>query len=356
MLSFGERLKQARVACGLSLRELAERVDVSPMSLSKYENGQTRPGPDVRVRLSEVLGVKPGFFTRPHQVQLECVAYRARRKLGSKARESLQAQVGEFLERYMEVEGIFGTGDRETFAWPECCRQEVSSLGDAGAVADGLRREWHLGEDPIGNLCEALEDHGVKVVLLPGTPPEFDGFSCLANGVTPVVVSRWDDELPGDRQRFNLAHELGHLLLGERVTGDLDLEKACHRFAGTLLVPDVAVLREVGPRRGWVPPKELFLLKHKWGLSMSAWLYRMRDLGVVSPSEYEVTMRQFRKQGWHLREPGEQYPAERTERFYRLVERAVAEDLISMSRAGDFLNKPLYQVREELGWPEVSAV
>jgi Zn-dependent peptidase ImmA (M78 family) len=223
-------------------------------------------------------------------------------------------------------------------------------------VAECLRQEWHLGVDPIGNLCEALEDRGLKVVLLADTPAEFDGFSCLASGTVPVVVSRHDDSVPGDRQRFNLAHELGHLLLKDRVPDGIDLERVCHRFAGAFLVPRASVLMEVGPQRGWVPPKELFLLKHKWGLSMSAWLHRLKDLGVISASEYEVTMRRFRKQGWHLREPGEQLPPERTVRFYRLVERAVAEDLISMSRAGDFLNKPLYQVRNELGWPEVSVL
>ena len=356
MLSFGERLKQARVARGLSLRQLAEGVSVSPMAVSKYENDQARPSAEVRGRLSGVLGLKPGYFTRPEQVRLECVEYRARKRLGSKARASLEARVGEFLERYLAVESVFGPDEVPTFAWPEGCHRRVSTVEEAEEIAACLRREWHLGEDPVGNLCETLEDHGVKVVLLPDAPPEFDGFSCLANNSAPVVVSRWAPDLPGDRQRFNLAHELGHLLLKDEVAEGLDLEKVCHRFAGAFLVPQVSVLAEVGTRRDWMPPKELFLLKHKWGLSMAAWLRRLSDLRVISAREYELAMRQFRQQGWHLREPGEQLEPERTERFYRLVERAVAEDLVSMSRAGDFLNKPLYQVREALGWPEVEAL
>lgn len=352
MLSFGERLKQARVAAGLSARHLAERVNVSPMAVSKWENDQMRPAAEARLKLAEVLGLKPGYFTRPGQVGLVCVEYRARKRLGSKAKASLEARVAEFLERYLAVEGVFDPGRLPTFAWPESARRRVAVLADAERLAEDLRTEWDIGVDPIGNLCELLEDHGVKVVLLPDAPPEFDGFSCLTDARVPVVVSRWSEDLPGDRQRFNLAHELGHLLMKDAVADDLDLEKACHRFAGAFLVPKSSLLQDVGGSRGWIPPKELFLLKHKWGMSMAAWLYRMRDLGVISASEYELSMRHFRKQGWHLREPGEQLEPEKTERFYRLVERAVGEDLISMSRAGDFLNKPLYKVREEIGWPE----
>lgn len=356
MLSFGERLKQARVARGLSLRQLAERVGVSPMALSKYENDRVRPSAGVRQRLCEVLGVKPGYFTRPQQVTLECVEYRTRRRLGAKARAAVEARVAEFLERYLAAESIFEPGRLPVFSWPRCCERSIESVDDAEEVAEGLRQEWELGVDPIANLCEALEDRGLKVVLLPDAPADFDGFSCLANGTVPVVVSRQGDDLPGDRQRFNLAHELGHLLLKERVAEGLDLERVCHRFAGAFLVPRESVLMEVGPRRSWVTPRELHQLKHKWGLSMAAWLHRLKDLEVISASEYETSMRQFRRQGWHVREPGEQYPPEGTQRFLRLVERAVAEDLISVGRAGDFLNKPLYQVREELGWPEVSVV
>ena len=352
MLSFGERLKQARVARGLSLRELAEKVGVSAMSVSKYENDRTRPSPEVRARIAEALGVKPLYFNRPEQVDLDCIAYRTRRKMGSKARQSVEARVAEFLERYLTLESIFDPDRLPTFTWPECCNRRVESLADAEEAAEGLRQEWRLGTAPIGNLCEALEDRGVKVVLLPEAPAEFEGFSCVANGSVPVVVSRQADDLPGDRQRFNLAHELGHLLLADKVSERLDLEKAYHRFAGALLVPGDAVLMEVGPQRSWVAPKELHSLKHKWGLSMGGWLHRLADLGVISASMYDQTTRQFRKQGWHLREPGTQYGPEQPHRLQRLVERAVAEDLISVGRAGDFLNKPLYKVREELRWPE----
>ena len=95
---------------------------------------------------------------------------------------------------------------------------------------------------------------------------------------------------------------------------------------------------------GSISMGELRSLKHKWGSSMSAWIRRM--------AEYTSVMKDFRVNSWLKREPGEQLQPEKTERFERLVKRAVAEDIISMGRAADFLNKPLSEVRRELAWPE----
>ena len=357
MQSFGERLKQARVASGLSLRLLAERVGLSAMAISKYENGQMMPSSDVLIRLSQSLGVKPGYFSRPLQVEVRCPAYRKHSRMTKTAAGMVEGHIQEFLERYLTAEEVFDPDGLPVFKWPKSCSGMLGSVAEAEKWAEGLRKDWGLGHDPIANLCEALEDHGVKVILLGNVDGHFDGYSCWANDSVPVVASRLDG-VPGDRQRFTLAHELGHLLFEKHVAEGVDLEQACHRFAGAFLVPAESVRQEVGDHRGRIEFKELHLLKHKWGLSMGAWHHRLRDLGVISESQYLSVVRTFRANGWHKLEPGDAVPQERTTRFERLVERAVAEDIISVSRAADLLNKPLIEVRREMGWPkpEVAAL
>ena len=86
---------------------------------------------------------------------------------------------------------------------------------------------------------------------------------------------------------------------------------------------------------------ELHLLKHKYGLSMPAWVYRAKDLGLISPSAAASFFRYFRQQGWHREEPGDPYPSEEPQRLKRLVLRALAEDLITESRAAELLGRPL---------------
>jgi len=356
MQSMGERIKQARIAAGLNLRELAERVGVSAMAISKYENGQMAPGSEVLIRLGDALGVKVGYFRRPLQVEVQCPAYRKHSQVTKKAQGMIEGRIKEFLERYLAAEEVFGPDRMPVFQWPPSCGGTLRSVEEADEWAEGLRNDWGLGHDPISNLCETLEDHWVKVILLAEVDEKFDGYSCWANDVVPVVACRMAKDLPGDRQRFTLAHELGHLLLEKHVAEGVDVEKACHRFAGAFLVPQAAVEQEVGKSRGRIEFKELHSLKHKWGLSMGAWFHRLSDLNVITSNQYQIIARQFRANGWHKKEPGEQVEPEQTERFERLVERAVAEDIISVSRAADFLNKPLIEVRRQMGWPKAEAV
>ena len=352
MVSIGERIKQARIAAGLSLRELAERVGVSAMAISKYENGLMVPGSDVLIRLGNALGVKVGYFLRPVQVDVQRPAFRKHRCVTKRVQGMIEGRIKEFLERYLAAEDAFGPDTMPVFVRPDSCSGTLQSVEDAETWAEGLRAAWGLGNDPIANLCETLEDHGVKVILIEDVDEKFDGYSCWANEVVPVVACRMGDDLPGDRQRFTLAHELFHLLLADHLGEGVDVEKACHRFAGALLVPRVAVEQEVGRRRGRIEFKEAHSLKHKWGLSMAAWFHRLADLGIISANQYRTIARQFRKNGWSKREPGTQVEPEHTQRFERLVERAVAEDIISVSRAADFLNRPLIEVRREMGWPK----
>lgn len=355
MQSFGERLKQARLAAGLSQRALAEHVGLSAMAISKYENSQMSPGSDVLLRLARALNVKVGYFNRPLQVAVEAPAFRKHSRLGKKKEAAIEGQIIEVLERYLAVEEVFDPGQLSHFEMPDACKGKIRQAAAAEDVAEQLRKEWGLGEDPIANLCETLEDQGVKVILLEGIDNGFDGYSCWANGTIPVVVSRFASDLHGDRQRFNLAHELGHLLLEDMVSGDADHEKVCHRFAAAFLVPRRAVAQEIGSDRDAIYFEELHSLKHKWGLSMSAWLRRLADLEIISQSEYQISMRMFRKHGWHREERGRQVEPEQTGRFQRLVQRAVAEDIVSVSRAADFLNRPLIEVRRGLGWPAAGA-
>jgi len=262
---------------------------------------------------------------------------------------AIVGQVQEWLERYLEVESLFGEPHR--FALPRDLERRVASLDDVERVALALRRRWDLGLGPIESLVEVLEAQGIKVGLVEGHD-DFDALTLWANGEIPVIVVKRG--LPGDRQRFNLAHELGHLVL--ETTGGVDTEKAAYRFAGAFLVPAPTARLELGAQRQSLSLYELHLLKHKYGLSMQAWIYRAKDLHILSQAAAERLFRRFRREGWHRREPGDPIPPEEPGRMKRLVLRALAEDLISESRAAELLGMPLErfwheEARQHDGFP-----
>jgi Zn-dependent peptidase ImmA (M78 family) len=195
-----------------------------------------------------------------------------------------------------------------------------------------------VGLDPIEGLLEVCEDQGIKIGLVNGHK-DFDALTLWANHDIPVIVLRRD--IPGDRQRFCLAHELGHLVL--QPVEHVDPEKAAHRFAGAFLAPRPAVEFELGSKRHSISLYELHLLKHKYGLSMQAWIYRAKDLEILSKTAAAQMFKRFRQQGWHHEEPGDALPPEEPQRFKRLVMHALCEGIISQARAAELLGVSLSQ-------------
>lgn len=327
-MSIGERIRGARAMAGLSQRAVANAAGVSAMAISKYENDQDIPGSSVLIRLARALDVKVEYFFRETKVQLSAPVYRLRHPLPEKEQIRIREQVQEWIERYLDVESLFNE-ERLYGPLPEW---SVNSLEEVENVAAALRKQWKLGNDPIENLIVLLEDRGVKVMLVDGHDA-FDALTLWANGDIPVIVVNRD--VPGDRQRFNLAHELGHILI--RSVGDLDEEKVAHRFAGAFLVPSEVAEFELGKQRKVLGMNELALLKQKYGLSMNAWIYRAKDLGILSEENAGRLFTHFKKNGFNREEPGKQLELAEPQRLKQLVDRALAEDMISRSRADELL-------------------
>jgi Zn-dependent peptidase ImmA (M78 family) len=108
------------------------------------------------------------------------------------------------------------------------------------------------------------------------------------------------------------------------------------------------VRKELGERRKHISLYELHLLKHKYGVSMQAWLYRAMELGILPKPVAERYFREFSGRGWRITEPGDQLPPEVSTRFNRLVMQALEEGVISEARAAELLGKPLARLGEEI--------
>jgi len=341
-VNIGNRIRQARVAAGLSVRDVAKTVGVSRNAIYRYERGEIMPRASVLVGLAGAFGVDIEFFFRRTQVELCASAYRKRSRLGKKQQESIEARITSGLETYLSVEDLF----------PERIGAEfhvdlgaIKSVSDAESAADRLRDLWDLGSDPIDSVIFALEEHGVKVVVLDKVEG-FDGFSCYANHTIPVIAI--PAGMAGDRQRFTLAHELGHLVLYG--SDQRDIEKAAHRFAGAFLAPAKVVIGELGEKRSRLDLTELHILKQTYGMSMQAWVRRAYDLGIISGSYYKALCRTFGSRGWRKEEPGQPLPEEKPVRMLLLVHRAVAEGLLTPTAAEEILEHkrmPEVEINEE---------
>ncbi|MEX0900341.1 MAG: XRE family transcriptional regulator [Gammaproteobacteria bacterium] len=342
-----ERIAVARRAAGLTTRQLGEAAGVSAMSISKYENGKATPASDVLLRLASALGVRTEYFFRSKTVELRELEFRKHPRLPKALQRKIEANATDQMERFLELAELVPAEAIKGSGLPRVRARAINDMDQIEGVADAVRKEWDLGSNPIADLADTFEQNGIRVFLtdLAGDGP-FSGLAAMVDKMPIVVVSRHH---PGDRQRFTLAHELGHLVLAKfKLAGTLDVEMAANRFAGAFLVPKDKALQKLGKKRSWLEPKELWNLKAEWGLSMAGWVHRANELGVVSDGKYREIRQYFQTQGWGLKEPFAAFPQERPRLMETLVLRALAEDWIGESKAAELLGMPVMDFRKEI--------
>jgi len=329
----GAKLKSARVAAGMSIRGLADKVGLSHSAIHKYESDRDVPGSEIMIRLCRALGVKLGWLMRESSFSLSQPAFRCKAVFGQKKRDAVVEKAREYLERYLAAEE-FAAPDTAPFVRPVTIHDRDCRAEDAEDAADKLRRAWGLGLDPVNSLLEFVESKGIKVVALDIDDEGFLGCSLFINDSLPVIIvsRKW----PGDRQRFTVAHELGHLILGDSRRGR-EAERFADSFAGAFLLPSEAVRSELGEKRSSFSVKELHELKMRYGASMQTWIRRARDLDIISEPRFKSIMAVFSSRGWRKTEWGSRVEPERPQRLERLVYKAFAEGIISESRAAELL-------------------
>lgn len=339
-----QRLQRARKAAGLSLRDLGTAIGLSHAAIKKYEDGVATPSSDVLIKLARTLNVRTEYFFRPENVVLEGVEYRKRSSLPQKRLDAITHDILDQIERRLELENLFPTPPVKAFSVPDDLIPQISNFDDIEDLVNQVRDAWDLGLDPIPDLIDVLETQGIRVFMIDGdADSKFDGLAAHVGEMPIVVVGRnW----PGDRQRFTLAHELGHLILEGRLAEGLSEEKACDRFAGAFLFPKQSVIQELKSHRTKIEIKELGLLKEEFGLSMAGILYRALNLGIISQAYRDNQSRFFGMKGWNRKEPGLMYPSEKAHIFEQLIFHALAEDYIGESKAAELLNLPMSQFRK----------
>lgn len=349
----GARLHRARKAAGLSLRDLGENIGVSHTAVSKYEKDLLMPSSGQLIKLSKALGVRAEYLLRPISVEIEGIEYRKRSNTPKLILNKITADVYEQAERWEELLQLYPQKPVPDFKLPESLPQSVNSDEEIEAISELMRHEWDLGLNPVSDLIDTLESRGILVIVSSvDSNNKFDGLAGkLGNKPVIVVSENW----PGDRQRFTLAHELGHLVLAGRLPENMDEERACDLFAGAFLLPRSAVFEAFGEHRHALDLNELHMLKEEYGLSMAGIIYRAFQCGIISEVMRQRLFRLFTQRGWRKVEPGKAYPAEKTWLFSRLVYRALAEDYFGESKAAELLGLSLRNFRKESKLESVSA-
>lgn len=299
-----QRITLVRELYGIRKSELSMRLGVSARTITCWELGLQAPSAGDVAALCRVFGVDPEFF----EPQLEGLpvasglphfrSYRAGTQVAYRQAQAY-VQVTQDLVRTLSGYVDFPVLDLPSVPTdPELADSVMPMM-----AAQYVRRVWGLGSDPIAHVLRAVEDHGICVVFAPFGHASLDAHSVFS-GELPLIVL---NPTKGDyyRQRFDVAHELGHLVMHpDAEPGNKVIEAQADAFASELLAPSEVLHDELPTRMdgaGWLKLKEL---KERWGVSMKVLLDKAYALGRLTEEGYREGLKSLSRNGWKLLEPG----------------------------------------------------
>ena len=170
--------------------------------------------------------------------------------------------------------------------------------GSPEHVARALRSNWNLPDGPIKNITALMESAGVIVVPCDFGTDAMDATSLRLTDMPPLVfISK---TIPGDRWRFTLAHELGHLVMHD--TPRETMEDEADQFAAEFLMPE-SELKAQFSRYPRLRMQDLANLKPYWKVSMAALLMRAGTTESISQAQSKALWIQMSKAGYRMKEP-----------------------------------------------------
>ncbi|MEK6334013.1 MAG: XRE family transcriptional regulator [Acidobacteriota bacterium] len=289
-----EMLVLARESRGLRQSELATRLSITQGKLSKLESGLLQVSDDFLDNLVAEVHYPHEFFQQTDRVYgygTTCIYHRKRQSLPLL---ELRRLIAELNVKRIQIARLLRGAEIE--ADNRFFRMDIEDYsGDAVHIADFLRRSWGIPSGPIENLTTAIEAAGGIVLRRSFGTSKIDAMSQWAPGEPPLFFI--NSEIPADRCRFTLAHEIGHIIMHQAPTPDMESE--ADEFAAEFLMP----ARDIGPYLKDISLPRLAVLKQYWKVSMGALLKRAADLNKITGRQHKYLWTKMSKQGYRLHEP-----------------------------------------------------
>jgi Zn-dependent peptidase ImmA (M78 family)/transcriptional regulator with XRE-family HTH domain len=342
----GDRIKQAREIKGYTQAELASNVHVTQSTIAHLESNNKQLILQPSDRIIEAIAFQTGFSVpffyqeSAPEFPLGSLLFRSRRSTLKKEDKHRFHQLGRLVYEIAE----------KMAKQVNTIQIRVPKVGNENPVtaARVTRAELGLSPDtPVRNLLHQMEKNGVFVFALPYSIDEQDAYSVWADTQPrrPVVIV--GDNKPGDRQRFSLAHELGHLVMHNSFPEGLKkVEDEAYEFAGEFLLPEDAMRREIIPP---VTLTSLAELKPRWGVSIAALIVRARKLEIITERQAKYLHMQMREQGWNKVEPENlQLKAEKPRAFKRMAE-VLHGVPVNLAKVAAYNTSPVSLLKEIMG-------
>jgi Zn-dependent peptidase ImmA (M78 family)/DNA-binding XRE family transcriptional regulator len=301
------RIREARIARELSLSDLANEIGVTKQAISKYELGVININSFVLLKIANVLDFPTNFFSKPKENGEEnyskSVVFFRSVKVPKKITNAVEQKIEfiyeivSFLSKYInfpcldifDIETNIPKGDLDNEKIEE--------------IALRLREHWGIGTKPIKNLSNLLLKKGFIISRIELNTTKMDAHSCWIKGMPYIILS--SDKDCAVRDRFSLAHELGHLILHSHLDDDEArknhklIENEANRFAGAFLMPVKSFANDIYS----ASLDNFLLIKEKWKVSIASMIKRCYELDLTTEDQYRNLNKHLAIKKWKKKEP-----------------------------------------------------
>lgn len=358
MEAFALRLKELREQYQFTLQQLADQLGVSKQAVHRLESGEMRPSADLLMNVCEIFNKPYQYFRNSvvdrYRLDQICFRHESEKHVQQITLLEIKKDVLNEVSYFIDLENLLGI--ERTFENP------LSDLGiadkkDIEKAARQLRKKWKLGNAPIADVVDTLENKGVYVVEV-NHNETFSGLSTFLNAEVPVVVLNRNVQSI-ERKRLTALHELAHLILNfTKPFDEATIERHCNHFAGAVLITDEVLWDELGKKRLGISFTELKRIKETYGISIQAIIFRINEIGYISDHDLSSWLNSY--EAWRTGEmkvsgSGQFLGREKPVRKETLLVRALAEKRVMWSKAAEIMHTTIDSLKKQFG-SEVLAI
>lgn len=298
------RFKQLRIRKRMTQKQYAEALGVAQSLISQVERNE-------RALSAKLAAAAISTFELPYDYFEESASPYSRLSLNFRTKSlkasTKDALIVEFFELERNAQQLLRRAPFVDLAVETAPRKATLPPDEIEKYAQATRRTLRIPSDvPVNNVTMSVERAGIGITYFPDyieTEDRVDGISTSVKTTDNYVIAITKQPAnKGDRQRFTIAHELGHLVLHLLNRPDKEdvREEEANLFAGAFLLPADAISKELSPS---LTLSGYSALKKKWGVSIQAIIRRSATLGIISKDKYTSLMIQVSSRGWRANEP-----------------------------------------------------
>jgi len=281
----------SRESRGYSQEEMADLLRITQGYLSKIENGFIDPDNSMISKIAQILNYNKSLFYSKYSVySLGLNFYRKNKTLQNKYLKKLESLIN---IKKLSIQHLLETMEIVTNFQKINFNENLNPI----EAAIACRQYWKVPKGAVSNLFEVVESAGIIICFIDNL--NFEGFSgvstILENNNNYVIFL--NKQIPADRMRFTIAHELAHIILHDVPTPDS--EREANLFASEFLMPEVEIFENLKN----LSMLNLPLLKKNWQASMTSIIVRAHELNTISSYKYKNLLTQMAKYGYKKSEP-----------------------------------------------------